>query len=70
MFLVRFPLGDPDLSPAHILAPTVVRIEGAGLAEGVGLVEGAGLAHGLIVWWSADMDGEELSMDPWNYTQV
>ena len=54
----RFPFHDPDLSPDHSAPPVVLQA-----SEG-------GLCHGLVVWWTADMEGSELSMDPWNYQQV
>ena len=57
-YSIRFPLHDPDLSSDHSAPPVVLQ------------ASESGLCHGLVVWWSADMEGSELSMDPWNYQQV
>ena len=56
--LYRFPFQDPELSPDHSSPPVVIP------------ATDSGQCHGVVVWWSADMEGEELSMDPWNYPQA
>ena len=33
-------------------------------------VSDSGICHGVMMWWSADMNGTELTMSPWQYIQV
>ena len=54
----RFPFWDPSLSPDHSIPPLQVE------------VTESGLCHGVVVWWSLDLEGMELNMDPWKYQQV
>lgn len=56
-FLCRFPLSDPEMSPNHSTPSVVVP------------VSDTGTCHAVLMWWSADMNGAELSMSPWKYIQ-
>ena len=56
--LSRFPLSDPELSPDQSSPAVVVP------------VSDGGTCHGMLMWWSADMSGTDLSMSPWDYIQV
>lgn len=57
-FHFRFPFQDRELSSDHSSPPVVVE------------ATESGLCHGVVMWWSIDLEGEELSMSPWDYRQV
>jgi protein arginine N-methyltransferase 7 len=55
--IAKFKLSDPGLSSDRSVQEVVVP------------VSQSGTCHGVLMWWTADMSGTELSMSPWDYTQ-
>jgi protein arginine N-methyltransferase 7 len=59
--------------PAQIAKFTLsdlAQLSGSSLSAVEIPVSDSGVCHGVLMWWSADMSGTELTMSPWQYTQV
>lgn len=54
-YTYRFALGAPSYHSLPVVEVTMSE---------------SGECHGVLMWWTADMSGIELSMSPWQYTQV